>query len=87
MTTADPAETEALQALEKGTQALEDGDISSAKKHYARAVDVQPSAGALFNLGVASYHLHEYEDAIAAWKRSIEMQPSADAHTSERFGL
>ncbi|KAH7105868.1 TPR-like protein [Auriculariales sp. MPI-PUGE-AT-0066] len=82
MTTADPAETEAHQALEKGTQALEDGDIESAKKHYGRAIEIQPTAGALFNFGVAAYHLRQLDEAIDAWTKSIELQPSADAHTN-----
>ncbi|EJD48041.1 TPR-like protein [Auricularia subglabra TFB-10046 SS5] len=81
-TTQDPAEAEALQCLEKGTQKLEDGDVHAAKSLYQRSVEIKPTAGALFNLGVAAYHLREFDDAINAWKKSIDVQPSADAHTN-----
>ncbi len=53
----DPAETEALQCLEKGTQKLEEGDVQGAKVLYQRSVEIKRDAGALFNLGVTHYHL------------------------------
>lgn len=55
----DPAETEALLCLEKGTQKLEDGDVEGAKALYQRSVDIKRDAGSLFNLGVTHYHLSE----------------------------
>ncbi|KLO17962.1 TPR-like protein [Schizopora paradoxa] len=79
----DPAETEALQCLEKGTQKLEEGDVEGAKAMYQRSVEIKRDAGALFNLGVTHYHLKEFDQAIRAWKDSIELQPSSpDAHTN-----
>ncbi|PAV20116.1 TPR [Pyrrhoderma noxium] len=82
-TTVDPAETEANEFLERGTQRLEEGDIEGAKELYRRSVDIRRDAGALFNLGVTHYHLKEFDDAINAWKESIQLQPnSADAHTN-----
>lgn len=82
-TTVDPAETEANDYLEKGTQRLEEGDIQGAKELYQRSVNIRRDAGALFNLGVTHYHLKEFDNAINAWKESIQLQPnSADAHTN-----
>lgn len=60
-TAVDPAETEALLCLEKGTQKLEEGDVEGAKTLYQRSVDIKRDAGSLFNLGVTHYHLSEYE--------------------------
>ncbi|KZT00664.1 TPR-like protein [Laetiporus sulphureus 93-53] len=80
-TTTDPAEAEALQCLEEGTQKLEDGDVQAAKALYQRSVEIKRTASSLFNLGVTHYHLKEYDDAIAVWKESIALQPSStDAH-------
>ncbi|KAH9835331.1 uncharacterized protein C8Q71DRAFT_765242 [Rhodofomes roseus] len=82
-TTVDPGEVEALQCLEEGTQKLEEGDVQAAKALYQRSVDIKRTASSLFNLGVTHYHLKEYDEAIAAWKESITLQPSsADAHTN-----
>ncbi|PCH44791.1 TPR-like protein [Wolfiporia cocos MD-104 SS10] len=82
-TTLDPAETEAMQCLEEGTQKLEEGDVQAAKALYQRSVDIKRTASSLFNLGVTHYHLKEYDEAIAAWKESIALQPSSpDAHTN-----
>jgi len=81
--TLDPAEAEAVQCLEQGTQKLEEGDVHAAKGLYKRSVEIKRNASSLFNLGVTHYHLKEFDDAISAWKESIEMQPaSPDAHTN-----
>jgi len=46
-------------------------------------VEIKRTASSLFNLGVTHYHLKEYDEAIAAWKESIALQPSSpDAHTN-----
>ncbi|KAI0044530.1 TPR-like protein [Auriscalpium vulgare] len=82
-TASDPAALEAFQCLEQGTQKLEEGDVHAAKELYRRSVEIQRNAHALFNLGVTHYHLKEFDEAIAAWKESIQLQPSsADAHTN-----
>ncbi|KAG2113146.1 uncharacterized protein F5147DRAFT_744400 [Suillus discolor] len=82
-TASDPAEMEAMQCLEQGTQKLEEGDIQGAKELYNRSVEIKRNASSLFNLGVTHYHLKEFDNAIAAWKESIALQPaSADAHTN-----
>ncbi|KAI0654879.1 hypothetical protein C8Q70DRAFT_1058059 [Cubamyces menziesii] len=79
----DPAEVEAMQCLEEGTQKLEEGDVQAAKALYKRSVDMKRTASALFNLGVTHYHLKEYDEAISSWKEAIALQPSsADAHTN-----
>ncbi|KAF5338611.1 hypothetical protein D9611_012813 [Ephemerocybe angulata] len=79
----DPAEAEAVRCLEQGTSKLEEGDVQAAKSLYQRSVDIKRNASSLFNLGVTHYHLKEYEEAIAAWKESITLQPqSPDAHTN-----
>ncbi|KAK7445416.1 hypothetical protein VKT23_014833 [Stygiomarasmius scandens] len=79
----DPAEQEALRCLEQGTLLLEGGDVNGAKDMYKRSVEIHRNASALYNLGVTFYHLKDFDQAIAAWKESIEMQPSSpDAHTN-----
>ncbi|PPQ66653.1 hypothetical protein CVT26_009407 [Gymnopilus dilepis] len=84
----DPAEAEALRCLEQGTAKLEEGDVQGAKSLYKRSVEIKRNASSLFNLGVTHYHLKEYDDAIAAWKESIALQPSSpDAHTISRPDL
>ncbi|KZV68951.1 TPR-like protein [Peniophora sp. CONT] len=82
-TASDPAEVAAIEYLEQGTQKLEEGDVQAAKELYQRSVEIKRNAGSLFNLGVTHYHLKEFDEAISAWKESIELQPSsADAHTN-----
>lgn len=72
-----------MQCLEQGTQKLEEGDVQGAKELYQRSVEIKRNASSLFNLGVTHYHLKEFDEAIAAWKESIALQPSSpDAHTN-----
>ncbi|KAH9930500.1 uncharacterized protein BXZ73DRAFT_47643, partial [Epithele typhae] len=79
----NPAESEAMQCLEEGTQKLEEGDVQAAKELYRRSVDIKKTPSGLFNLGVTHYHLKEFDDAISVWKESIALQPSSpDAHTN-----
>ncbi|EEB94778.1 hypothetical protein MPER_06353 [Moniliophthora perniciosa FA553] len=81
-TASDPAEVEALRCLEEGTMKLEEGDVQAAKTLYKRSAEIKRDASSLFNLGVTHYHLKEFDEAIAAWKESIALQPSSpDAHT------
>lgn len=58
-TASDPAEVQANQCLEQGTQKLEEGDIEAAKALYKRSVEIKKTASSLFNLGVTHYHLSE----------------------------
>ncbi|GHJ88441.1 hypothetical protein NliqN6_4843 [Naganishia liquefaciens] len=78
----DPAERQAMDALEEGTRHLEEGNVEAARDHYERSVGIQKSAAALFNLGVTEYHLQNVDAAIDAWKQTLEIAPSADAHTN-----
>lgn len=72
-----------MRCLEQGTQKLEDGDVHGAKQLYERSVQIKRNASSLFNLGVTHYHLKHFDQAIAAWKESIALQPdSPDAHTN-----
>ena len=91
--TSDPAETEAMQCLEKGTAKLEEGDVQGAKEFYRRSTEIKRTASSLFNLGVTHYHLskfspcisivavgnsvEQFDEAIVAWKESIALQPSS----------
>ena len=58
-TASDPAEVQANQCLDRGTQKLEEGDIEAAKVLYKRSVEINKTASSLFNLGVTHYHLSE----------------------------
>lgn len=72
-----------MRCLEQGTQKLEENDLQGAKELYRRSVEIKRNASSLFNLGVTHYHLKEFDEAIAAWKESIELQPdSPDVHTN-----
>ncbi|KDQ19080.1 hypothetical protein BOTBODRAFT_28573 [Botryobasidium botryosum FD-172 SS1] len=79
--TSDPAETEALKALEEGTKKLEEGDVEAARRLCELSVSRKRTASGLFNLGVTCYHSKDFDAAIKAWQDSIEIQPdSPDAH-------
>ena len=73
-TASDPAEVQANQCLERGTQKLEEGDIEAAKGLYKRSVEIKKTASSLFNLGVTHYHLRESEPP----------HPSLSKHNSSR---
>ncbi|KAF8920701.1 hypothetical protein CPB85DRAFT_1272536 [Mucidula mucida] len=82
-TATDPAQTELNRCIELGTQKLEEGDLEGAKALYQRGAEVKRDASILFNLGVTLYHLKQFDQAIAIWKESIELQPvSPDTHTN-----
>ncbi|KZS94371.1 TPR-like protein [Sistotremastrum niveocremeum HHB9708] len=82
-TSHDIGELQAQACLEQGTQKLETGDLQGAKGSYQASVDIRRNASSLFNLGVAHYHLKEFDQAIDAWRESIQLQPSSpDAHTN-----
>ncbi|WVW84870.1 hypothetical protein I302_106905 [Kwoniella bestiolae CBS 10118] len=80
--TVDPALTRALDLLESGTRALEDGDLSKAAKLYRESVEAKETSEGWHNLGNCEYHLQNKVAAVEAWGKSIELQPSADAHTN-----
>ncbi|KAK1925872.1 TPR-like protein [Papiliotrema laurentii] len=78
----DPTLAESINLLENGTAALEQGDLEGARKLYKQSVEVKPTSGGYFNLGVCEYHLNNHSAAIEAWEKSIELEPSADAYTN-----
>jgi hypothetical protein len=70
-TAADPAEAEAAQCLEQGTQKLEEGDVEAAKTLYQRSVEIKRNASSLFNLGVTHYHLSVFFVLCWSWYCSL----------------
>ncbi|WRT67956.1 uncharacterized protein IL334_004930 [Kwoniella shivajii] len=78
----DPSLTRALDLIESGTRALEDGDLSKAAKHYRESVETKETSEGWHNLGNCEYHLQNKIAAVEAWGKSIQLQPSADAHTN-----
>ncbi|WWC70952.1 uncharacterized protein I206_104904 [Kwoniella pini CBS 10737] len=80
--TVDPSLTKALDLLESGTRALEDGDLSQAAKLYRESVEVKETSEGWHNLANCEYHLKNKIKAVEAWGKSINIQPSADAHTN-----
>ncbi|WWC62787.1 uncharacterized protein I303_105384 [Kwoniella dejecticola CBS 10117] len=80
--TIDPSLTRALDLLESGTRALEDGDLAQAAKLYRESVESKETSEGWHNLGNCEYHLQNKVQAVEAWGKSIELQPSPDAHTN-----
>ncbi|OCF35132.1 hypothetical protein I316_03173 [Kwoniella heveanensis BCC8398] len=80
--TIDPTVTRAFDLLESGTRALEEGDLAAAAKLYRESVEVKETSEGWHNLGNCEYHLQNKVAAVEAWGKSIELQPSADAHTN-----
>ncbi|KAJ9106217.1 hypothetical protein QFC21_001361 [Naganishia friedmannii] len=79
----DPAERQAMDALEEGTRHLEDGNVEAARDQYKKSAQIQKSAAALFNLGVAldiasAYILAKPPQAALAirhLKQALELSP------------
>lgn len=81
--TSSPAEVESQRLLEKGTYALETGDLDGAKEFYRRSLEVHPNASSHFNLGVCYYHAQDLPSAIKEWEAALAIQPeSSDAHNN-----
>ncbi|TYJ58330.1 hypothetical protein B9479_000876 [Cryptococcus floricola] len=78
----DPNLTKAQELIESGTRALEDQDLSAARVFYQQSVDVKETPEGWYNLANCEYHLQNKEGAIAAWEKSIALQPFPDAHTN-----
>lgn len=57
--------------------ALEQGDLQSARKHFERAIAVDPrSSRAHSNLGVVFEHSGDRERAIAEWQTAVRLDAS-----------
>ncbi|KAG8220907.1 hypothetical protein J3R82DRAFT_2407, partial [Butyriboletus roseoflavus] len=84
-TASDPAEVEAMQCLEQGTQKLEEGDVQGAKELYKRSVEIKRNASSLFNLGVTHYHLSTPDFCLYRFKMHVRaISPRARMHTQVR---
>jgi hypothetical protein len=42
-----------VELIEKGTAALEEGDLEEARKWYSQSVEVKSTTGGWYNLGVS----------------------------------
>jgi len=58
----DPTEHTAMEAMQEGNKMLEEGDVKGAREHYAKSVEIKPTASACFNLGVGALFLHGNPD-------------------------
>jgi tetratricopeptide (TPR) repeat protein len=58
------------------------GRHSEAIEASKRAVNLRPSAESYFNIGLASYYLKQYRDAVENYKQAIRLDPynAADAY-------
>ena len=52
-TSEDPTLPRAVELIEKGTAALEEGDLEEARKWYMQSVEVKGTTGGWYNLGVS----------------------------------
>ncbi|ORX90932.1 TPR-like protein [Basidiobolus meristosporus CBS 931.73] len=75
------AEQQAQQYLEEGTEALNNGKLEEAIVQYTKSVEVKPTATGYYNLGVCYYQLGQPQEAVDAWKLSLNLSPShSDLH-------
>lgn len=51
--TTDPGLERAVTLLDEGTKMLEEGDLDGARGKYKQSLDVKPTSGGWFNLGVS----------------------------------
>ncbi|WWC88646.1 uncharacterized protein L201_003559 [Kwoniella dendrophila CBS 6074] len=78
----DPSLTKALDLIELGTKHLEEGDLNKAAKYYKESIELKETSEGWYNLGNCEYHLQNKVKAVESWGKSIELKPSADAHTN-----
>lgn len=50
-------------------------DYQGAREDFLRAVEIQPSAAALYALGCLHYELSQYQESIAFFRQAIDLQP------------
>ncbi|WVR06519.1 hypothetical protein IAU60_003550 [Kwoniella sp. DSM 27419] len=62
----DPSLNRALDLLESGTRALEDGDLATAAKLYRESVEAKETSEGWHNLGNCEYHLQNKIAAVEA---------------------
>ncbi|GAA5852303.1 hypothetical protein JCM8547_006729 [Rhodosporidiobolus lusitaniae] len=71
----DPQEVAAQQALDEGTEALQQGDFEGAQKAYKKSVAVKATSIGYYNLGVVQYQLQQLPLAIASFEKSLSLTP------------
>jgi membrane associated rhomboid family serine protease len=85
---------DASGSFQLGYQALEAGRFEEGVKHYRVVVATNPkNAAAWYNLGIAHENLKRWDEALAAYQRSWEVDPLDTRHraaylgTCERLGM
>ncbi|ORY69170.1 hypothetical protein BCR35DRAFT_308199 [Leucosporidium creatinivorum] len=71
----DPQTDAAQQALDKGTIALQNGELEEAKKLYQQSLEIKESSIAHYNLGVVHYQLSSLPSAILSFESSLRLTP------------
>ena len=67
-------------AMDKGSSAVWDQRWDLAAEHYREALEQVPDhTQALMNLGLALYELQNFDDALACYERSAQLQPEDPA--------
>src|SRR5205085_5096190 len=67
----------ARKEFDKGTRALNDSDLSSAKKHFEKALELSPKyAAALNNLGIVAIRGNENAKAFDYFKEAVRADDS-----------
>jgi len=81
-TAVDPTDKEAEMELVKGIECMANNDVEGAGKAFTRSIQIKETPAALYNLALAHYQIGLLPACISAFERSIELMPSADAHTN-----
>ena len=71
-------ETNVLSATDwftKGYNANENKEYDKAISFYLRCIELDPTAAAYYNLGIAYYNQGNYTKAIELWEKAIELKP------------
>jgi tetratricopeptide (TPR) repeat protein len=82
-----PAQFESEQAKRDfAVKAVDDGYYEEAKKLLEETVAKEPNALAYKGLGTANYNVDDLQDAITAWNKAAELDPSAFAEMQNNIG-
>ena len=63
------------------------GRHAEALEASKKAVTLRPSAESFFNIGLASFYLKQYKDAVDAYRQSIKLDPYNSADAQFALGL
>jgi membrane associated rhomboid family serine protease len=75
-------------SFQLGYKAIESGHFEDAVHHYRVAVATDPKyAAAWYNLGIAYEHVEKSDDALDAFRRAYEIDPSDTRHRAAYLGL